>query len=418
MPIKRKNKTFEHKKLNPQDFPDKPDHNCPIPATTKNLEYILNEHEIRVRFDLVKKDIEITIPQITPSKDNEAEVKLNTIACICKLNRFKTTDLKKELLAIADKYNFNPIKEWIESKPWDKQDRIREMLATITVNTDICDESFKNTLLTKWLLSATAAVMIEQGFQSRGVLTLQGAQGIGKTSWLRQLMPQTLSQKFIKLDHHLNPRQKDSKISAITHWIVELGEAENSIRSNNLAALKSFITADMDIFRRPYGSVDSTYPRRTVFFASVNQANFLLDKTGNSRWWVLPVVEVNYNHRIDMQQLFAQLAYILKEDEAREDHKKMHTWWLNEKEEKLLEEHNAHFEEINPIEETLKTKLDLDPDSWPNEKSMTATEVLKEVVGIKTPTNAQARECGGVLRKLLGDPKKINGIMKWRVPLK
>ena len=31
---------------------------------------------------------------------------------------------------------------------------------------------------------------------------------------------------------------------------------------------------------------------------------------------------------------------------------------------------------------------------------------------------AQARECGTALRELLGEPKKIGGLMMWRVPLR
>jgi putative DNA primase/helicase len=47
---------------------------------------------------------------------------------------------------------------------------------------------------------------------------------------------------------------------------------------------------------------------------------------------------------------------------------------------------------------------------------MSASDLLRWI-GYKNPTNPQCRECGGILRELLGDPKKIQGIYKWRIPV-
>ena len=46
---------------------------------------------------------------------------------------------------------------------------------------------------------------------------------------------------------------------------------------------------------------------------------------------------------------------------------------------------------------------------------MTAIEVLT-AAGIDKPTNQQCKECGGILRELLGNPKRIKGRDKWRIP--
>jgi putative DNA primase/helicase len=48
---------------------------------------------------------------------------------------------------------------------------------------------------------------------------------------------------------------------------------------------------------------------------------------------------------------------------------------------------------------------------------MTATQVLQSI-DIKYPTNAQSKECAGILREFLGEHKRIHGINKWRVPFK
>jgi putative DNA primase/helicase len=43
---------------------------------------------------------------------------------------------------------------------------------------------------------------------------------------------------------------------------------------------------------------------------------------------------------------------------------------------------------------------------------------LLQIAKIERPTNAQCKECGSILRELLGAPKRINGFVKWRVPLR
>jgi putative DNA primase/helicase len=150
------------------------------------------------------------------------------------------------------------------------------------------------------------------------VLTLQGAQGLGKSSWVGSLVSDLdVRDMIVKLDHHLDPHDKDSVLSAIAHLIVEIGELDSSFRKD-IARLKGFITRDFDKVRRPYARAASEYPRRTVFAATVNDGNFLIDDTGNSRFWTLPLVAINYEHGIDMQQVFAQLkgAYALSTGSA------------------------------------------------------------------------------------------------------
>ena len=173
-----------------------------------------------------------------------------------------------------------------------------------------------------------------------------------------------------------------------------------------VARLKGVLTRDSDKVRKPYARAESEMPRRTVFVATVNQTNFLVDDTGNSRWWVIPVVAVNYEHGIDMQQLFAQLAVEFKAGAQ---------WWLTAEEEAQLDEQNRPHRTISVIEDKLLAVLDMARDGVPGLHSYTALEVL-ELIGVENATNAQSKECAGVLRSYLGESKRINGRAKWRLP--
>ena len=194
--------------------------------------------------------------------------------------------------------------------------------------------------------------------------------------------------------------------TAIKHWLVEMGELDSSFRKD-IARLKGYLTSDKDKVRRPYARTNSEYQRRTVFCASVNEETFLVDPTGNSRFWTLPVIEINYQHDIDMQQVFAQLAIDLNQEIQ---------WWLTPEEDAELEVQNDAHRAVNPYEEMILPALDFDmsKELWRN---VSATEVL-QAVGIERPTVPQCRECGRVLRDRYGAPKKCHGIMKWKVPLK
>jgi len=245
------------------------------------------------------------------------------------------------------------------------------------------------------------------GFHTRGVLVLQGRQLLGKTSWIRALIPDSLLRDSVILTgHHLDPANKDSMTTAIKHWLVELGELDSSFRKD-VARLKGFLTSDRDKVRRPYARTNSEYQRRTVFCASVNEETFLVDPTGNSRFWTLPVVEINYQHGIDMQQVFAQLA-VNWERGAQ--------WWLTPDKDAELEVQNDSHRAVNPYEEMILPVLDFDmsKELW---SYKSATEMLR-FIGIEHPTIAQCRECGSVMREHFGAPIKYQGTMKWKIPLK
>jgi putative DNA primase/helicase len=66
------------------------------------------------------------------------------------------------------------------------------------------------------------------------------------------------------------------------------------------------------------------------------------------------------------------------------------------------------------IEERLRSRIA--PDST-KVRYMTASKVLEDI-GFRNPSNMQCKECGAVLRSIYGPPKRVNGLMKWKVALK
>lgn len=395
--------------MKPDDFPDRPlRQGSPIPpATIENVAFLLAQTGIKSRYNEVTKNVEIDIPGHAGTAENLDEVTMTAIVSLCAQHGMSTGRVGEYVNAIADRHAYNPVADWIRSKAWDGTDRLPDIYATVIEQPDY-PAVLKRILLNKWLRSAAAAAL-NPTYKGRGVLTFQGAQGIGKTSWVKALVPDpALQDSVVKLDHHLDSSNKDSILGAIANWIVEIGELDSSFKKD-VARLKGFITSDSDRVRRPYARRESVYPRRTLFVATVNDPNFLVDGTGNSRWWTIAVDKLDYNHAIDMQQLFAQMAVEIESGAGK--------WWLTPEEDGLLADWNARHVVSSVIADSIAAWLDLDEGGKRNIATLTPTELL-QAVGIDRPTNPQAKECGAILRDLFGPPKRINGRDKWRVPLK
>ncbi len=390
-----------------REFPDQPAKGEGPPATIANVRHMVERNGIIVRYNVMKKRTEIIVPWLVGTAENADSVAMTHILSMAVRYGMQTGLVPQMVDALSDENAYNPAANWIRSKPWDGVDRLPAFCDTITAREGY-PEPLKVVLMTKWILSAAAAALVSDKFRSRGVLTLQGAQGIGKTSWGLSLIDHPmLRDGLIKTDHHLDAGDKDSLLGAIDHWIVEIGELDSSFK-RDVSRLKGFLTAGSDKVRRPYAKVAAEYQRRTVFYATVNVGDFLVDTTGNSRWWTIAVKKIDFNHGIDMQQLFAQLAEELKAGKQ---------WWLTPEEEQLLEEQNAKHLSVSVVRDQLLTIVDPTVVDISECRPMTASEVL-HAAGFEHPTNGQARECGTLLRGWFGEPRRIQGRDKWRVALR
>jgi putative DNA primase/helicase len=414
------------KKLELRGFPHQPDGQSVKPKVTiENVEHLLNSYCITARYNVISKKVEVKslqaqinqVPnEVTETDEEVAQVKksanednvaITRVISLASLNNMSTSHIPEMIEAVGVNYEYNPAKEWIESLPWDGQDRLQAYYGTLETVKGYSIE-LKETLMYKWLLSATAAAIIQNGFYTRGVLTLQGAQNKGKTNWVRSLVNDPVLQtELIKIDHQLDANNKDSILGAASYWLVELGELDSSFKKD-IARIKGFLSSDRDRVRRPYARLESDYARRTVFCATVNEPTFLVDPTGNTRWWTLEVEKINFNHGIDTQQLFAQLAVDLSKGAQ---------WWLTDDENEMLEQCNQKYRAVSKIRDKINEYVDVTVTPSRDHENFTATSLL-EYMGVKSPTSNECRECGGILREIFGSEHIRVGGKAWRVPIR
>lgn len=203
---------------------------------------------------------------------------------------------------IADESRFNPVVDMLETTQWDCQPRFPELLRII----GIPPGSLYSALVRKWLIQTAALAHNKTGesLAAEGVLTLQGPQGIGKTLLIRRL---AVREEWLAEGVSLDMKDKDSILRATASWIAELGELDSTLRREQ-TALKAFITSPSDRVRAPYAREATDRPRRTSFAATVNPENFLRDETGDRRFWVVPVCNIDLQTLISLPgEWFIQL---------------------------------------------------------------------------------------------------------------
>lgn len=370
-------------------------------GTIANLEALLSYAGISVKYDEIKKEGIISVPGRSYCGDDVKNATLGHILSLCAQWGFPSSNVDPFLSEVAARNVINPVREWILSEPWDGVHRIGNVYDSVVEERGF-PRDFKELLMRKWLVSAAAAAFHPRGFHYRGVLVLIGGQGIGKTTWFRNLAGRD---EFFNEGIGLDPNDKDSLKRAISFWITELGELEGTFKRSDMSALKNFLTRSTDVLRMPWGRRMSEFQRRTVFGATVNQREILIDDTGNSRWWCIPVERMEMVDRRDMQQIWAEVYedYYLRGTEDP-----LGQWWLTKEEEAELARQNWQFEAPNPIEDLLTEGLnwELDRGFW---REMTATDALIQAGFVGVPRPGDAMRAARVLRKLTGTTSKRSG---------
>ena len=237
---------------------------------------------------------------------------------------------------LARDHSYNPVIDTLAAVEWDGCDRVEQLYGLIGISDD---DRLSQQLVWKWLLQTVALLYNDTSkpFGADGVLVLNGDQGTGKTSLLRHL---ALRDAWFREGLSIDDKDKDTTRRAVTAWIVEFGELESTLRGD-LERLKAFVTASTDKYRLPYGRADTETVRHASLAATCNTEQFLIDTTGNRRFWTVPFsrrtpyAEIK---KLDALQLWAQI-YAVVSPMAYDD--KAACFRLTEQEQNALAERNG-----------------------------------------------------------------------------
>lgn len=273
--------------------------------TTPILREKLKEYGLKLRYDVITREIDIQGGQaIGCNKHTTYDTLITLLQDKLRPEYSCTTDadIRARLKIILEENKYNSFIEKINSYPeWDesKPDRIEQLCQGLRLPED---DWLSRVLIKKWLLQTLliADNNEERPFASQGILVLHGDQRLGKTYIARVLS--FFDEKIGATGVQIDRNDKDTKIKATSHAIVELGELGRTITSANTDFIKAFLTETHDDIRRPYDRTSTKSVRRSSYIGTVNPMygdQFLTDTTGNRRYFTIPMKQKTDHAIID-----------------------------------------------------------------------------------------------------------------------
>lgn len=200
---------------------------------------------------------------------------------------------------------FHPVKQYLESLPeWDGIERIENAFKTYMGAA--MPVEYQKAVSKKFFLAMMARIF-EPGVKFDHIVVFEGPQGVGKSSFGRILVG---DQWF--LDGLPDLSDKDSVMNLQGMWLVEMAELA-AINRSQLETTKAFVVRQVDKIRPPYGKRRVEMPRSNVFYGTTNSDEYLVDHTGNRRFWPIKVNRCDFKAlKRDREQILAEALYTYK----------------------------------------------------------------------------------------------------------
>jgi len=273
----------------------------------------------------------------------------------------------QEIVNSEEVPQYNPVQSFLDGLPqWDGQNHVAQLFGRLP---GVSSEQLA--FLAVWLRSTVAHwLQMDTLHGNECVPTLIGAQGCGKTTFLRRLLPQPLRQYYLD---HLNLSNKFDKEMALTNnLLVNLDELD-AIRPSQHAALKQTLSKSKVNGRPIYGCSQEDRPRFASFVATTNNPHPLTDATGSRRYICLTIPEGQYIDNvgdIDYEQLYAQVLHELRELKA--------PYWFNNDEVARIQQLNLGYMAQKDIGEMIEACF-RKPKEGEVAKTLSGTEMLKQM---------------------------------------
>lgn len=182
---------------------------------------------------------------------------------------------------VADDRRFHPIRDYLDSlPPWDGEYRV-ESLFIRCLEAD--DTEYVRTV-TRRLFAAAVARVYQPGIKFDCLTVIDGAQGIGKSTLLKELVGDEYYSETLSLTD-MDDKTGAEKLQG--YWVIEIGELAG-MKKADVEKVKGFLSTTDDKYRPSYGRVVESHPRQCVVIATVNgERGYLRDITGNRRFWII-----------------------------------------------------------------------------------------------------------------------------------
>ena len=287
----------------------------------------------------------------------------------------------------------NPIYDYImkASDSWDgKTDHIAMLARCVPCDIPQWELWFK-----KWFLYMVAQwVLPPQEYGNSVVPLLISAQGDGKTSFCRMILPKELRWGF---QESLDVSEKRATLQAMHNFLlINLDEFNQISPKLQEGFLKNVIQLPSVKIKRPYGKHVEEFKRNASFIATTNEPSVLSDPTGSRRFICVHLTApVNTSYKPNYEALYDQ-AYTMVV-------KRQMDWWFSAEEVKEIMEHNRQYQVVPPAIQYFNEYYEVAADEKDGEwKSPTAIfDHLRHIAGSGLKANGVAN-FGRYLRTIPG----------------
>lgn len=304
----------------------------------------------------------------------------------------------------------NPLTEFFSELPeWDGFDHIGAYLAHSIIPLDKTLKLREQNALfiKKWLVGVVACAMSKSVVNDL-CLIFKGAQGIGKSTWFKHLLPDAMTDYSVSFK--VSDKSADTGMIVCSSLICNMDELED-ISKRDDGEIKRLISQKVFTLRKPYDRLPNNYCRYSSFCGSTNDSTFLKDQTGNRRYIVLDVERLNFEviKTYDKVKLWAQILH---------EYKTGFKYWLTQEENAIVSARNSSYSEKTPEEELLLAKFKpAEKDNWTHR--MNATQLL-QFLDIKKIDARAIKSMGMALAKngFIQGKAKVRNLMGDSSPLR
>lgn len=233
--------------------------------------------------------------------------------------------------------DYDPIADFLNQLPrWDGHDHIADLAQHVPTHNSHWMHDFRI-----WLRAMVAQWLGYNGHYGNALVPLLiGAQGDGKSTFCRLLLPEELRDFYTDRIDFAN---RNSTEQMLTRFCLINIDEYDSLSNRQSAFLKHILQKSDIKMRKLYDSQVQRRQRYATFIGTTNDPTPLTDTTGSRRFLCIRTTGVIDTYSpIDYQQLYAQILHEVRDGQPT---------YFTKAEEKRIQQQNVEFQQFDSLEE-------------------------------------------------------------------